>query len=57
LKGAIEFADSLLLVDSLVALQALDDRISRRRDRLASAVFPHPGGPSTMTGFCMRAAR
>ena len=37
LKGAIELADSFLLIDALVALQALDDRISSRRDRLGKS--------------------
>jgi hypothetical protein len=34
LKGAIEFPDGLLFVDAFIALEALDDRIVGRRDRM-----------------------
>ena len=57
LKSTVELPDCLLFIDALIALQPLDDGIPGAAIAWAKAVLPQPGGPSTITGFCIRAAR
>jgi len=45
LKGTIELADGLLFIDTLVALEALNEGFTGCRDRLSERRFPAPRRP------------
>jgi hypothetical protein len=45
LKGTIELADGLLFIDTLVALEALNEGFTGGRDRLSECRFPAPRRP------------
>ena len=55
LKGTVEFPDCLLFIDAFITLQSSMTVFPAAAIAWARAVLPQPGGPSTITGFCIRA--
>ena len=57
LQWLVEFPNSLLFVDALIALEPFDACVCSLGNSICECVFPLPAGPSSNNGFFSLAAK